>query len=876
MSFKNFRLSFSFFSVLLLLYGCNSGFKYDKSENSITVHQDMFTTEITVVDDAIIHVKKQLPDVPAREMPDFVTVLEPQLVDWKVLMGKDKLSIETSKLTVSISAQGEITYCSGAGEQLLSETNEGTFINPDHEAGYRVAQVFNAGDEGLYGLGQFQSDRMNWKNVPVRLEQFNQEIAVPVLISTNQYGLYWNNYSITDFNLPENEIEFTEVLDERLKIRKTTFTPEKSGNYNFFVLSLTPYSDPKSGKGSTDHLTKSSNQLNKNRQWGPVLVTIDGDTVIHYDTMWYPDSYSGEASLKAGQSYEIIFQNTDEQVPGRLLFNEPDLNKTSFTSLEGEAIDYYFIHGEDPVEVLSEYTRLTGYAPMFPKKAYGFWHCRETFRTQEELLTTARGYRSRNIPIDIMVMDWFFWPDLKGPTWDRSRFPDPKAMVDELLDLNYGAMSTVWPELPHKGIARKFGMEDSYMKGNSYIDFYDFSNHEKFYRMVSDSMLVYGFDAIWYDGSEPIRHPDPEHRTDFGTFRELANTYSLLMSKAVYEGMRKEYKDSVRVYNKTRSAFAGQQRYGNYLWSGDVAANWEQFRDQITAGTNFTMTGNPYWTTDIGAFFRDHVSKNNYFDNQYTNPEYKELLTRWFQFGTFNPIFRIHGYKSNTEVWNYGKEFENVARKFLDVRYTLMPYIYSEAWQVTREGKALMSPMAYYYPHDKSVWNIKYQFMFGKSMMICPVTEYKARERQVYLPEGNWYDYWTNELISGGKEITSAADLKSLPVFVKEGSIIPTGPKLQYATQPSEKPLLLKVYPGKDAFYTLYFDDNRTYNYEKGEYSEILIFYSEADKTITLERGNGDYIDFARAPEDFVIQVVGKDVNIKVKFDGNPVETQLK
>jgi alpha-D-xyloside xylohydrolase len=845
-----------------LFSGCQSSFDYEKKENSIFVYQDSITTEITIVDEAIVHVEKRVKGEQIKEYPDYVTILKPQNVEWTISEEKDLLSIYTSKLNVTLNTKGEIKYYSNDGKPLLNELIEGTYINNKENSPYKVSQSFKAGDEGLYGLGQFQSNRMNWKNVPVRLQQFNQEIANPVLISTNQYGIYWHNYSVTDFNSPKNEIQFTETSDKKLNIRKTTFTPKKTGTYNFFVLSETPFNKTK--------------KKNKNRRLGPVIVTVNSETVIHYDTMWYPDSFSGEILLEAGKEYEIVFQDTKAQSIGKLLYNEPDFNKTTFSSQQGTAIDYYFIHGKNPEEIITEYSNLTGKAPLFPKSSYGFWQCREAYQTQKGLLESARQYRKRKIPVDNIVQDWDYWPKgVKGPEWDRSEYPNPKEMTKELDEMNLNLMVSVWPTVSHKKLCAKYDLENYKLTGTDFIDFYDKSTHKKYYQMLSDSMFHAGVQSIWLDGSEPIFTPDPEHQTVVGKFKELANVYSLIVTKAMYQGHREEYPNE-RVFNLTRSAFAGQQRYGNTVWSGDVDGTWEQFSEQISAGLNFTMTGFPYWTTDIGGFFRDKNSGNSVYENQYTDPDFRELLARWFQFGTFSPIFRIHGYKTHTEIWNFGQEFEDIARKFIDLRYQLLPYIYSEAWKVTSQGKALMSPLVYQYPNDKNTWGIKDQFFFGESLLICPVTAYQARERKVYLPKGNWYNFWTGKKQEGGKHITAKAALNSLPIFVKEGTILPYGPKLQYATEVTNKPITLKIYPGKDAEYTLYFDDDKSYDYEKGIYSEINISYSELTKTVTLEKGNGNYLDFSKNHMKFKIEVIGTGIKSEIQFKGKTIQKELK
>jgi len=409
----------------------------------------------------------------------------------------------------------------------------------------------------------------------------------------------------------------------------------------------------------------------------------------------------------------------------------------------------------------------------------------------------------------------------KGPEWDPEKYPDPDAMVKELKDLNIKLMVSVWPEVRNKPLEEKYGLKK--IEGSNFIDIYDKEVAKQFYNVLSDSMFKKGVSSIWLDGTEPEGVHNTNVSTAVGTYTEVQNPYSLEVTRAVYEGRREEFPNE-RVFNLTRSAYSGQQRYGAASWSGDVEASWEQFSEQIPAGLNFIMAGIPYWTHDIGGFFRDSKSINREFDSQYTNPEYIELLTRWFQFGTFSPLFRIHGYVSETEIWRYNEEFETTARKFIDLRY--------------------------------------------QSIMVGFVTEYQKREKSMYFPKGDWYNYWTNEKIEGGKDQVVKAELNETPMFVKAGSIIPIGPKVQYATQKTETPLLLKIYPGKDAEYTLYFDDNESYDYEKGAYSEIQLRYSEANKTLELKKGTGDYINFKENSLKFVVEMIGNNDTTLIEFSG--------
>ncbi|MFI3282741.1 MAG: TIM-barrel domain-containing protein [Rikenellaceae bacterium] len=879
------RKLLSFMALSLFAVGCQSSFVHEvtKSDNGVVIQKDSLLIRVEVIDNGIVHVTKSVAGAPESTIPDYVTVLEPQGVKWSMRSKSDEVVIMTPELKVTIDADGIISYQKADGKHLVSESNEVTYIDPSKSTGNAVSQSFTVGDEALFGLGQYQSGIMNWKNVSVRMEQFNQEVAIPFLMSTNNYGIYWNNYSITDFNKAENEIIFgKELVDAKpievvkqsstttsskptthtetenviqakskikdaAKVREAKFTPDQTGYYTFFVKSN-----------------------NTNRMRGDIKLLVDGDPVINYTTIWVPTTYSGKKYLEAGKEYDMTFYNTGASIPGQVFYNKPDYNKTVFSSDYGSSIDYYIVAGDSPADVLALNNKLTGNAPMFNRKAYGFWQCRERYHDQAELLENAYEMRKREIPVDMIIQDWFYWPDgQKGPEWDRAKYPDAAAMAKEVHDLNMEIMVSVWPEVSNESVLKTYGVTDRRIGGKPALDVYDDKVGEAFYQMLSDSMFHNGINSIWLDGSEPSARPSVDAKTAVGDFGEVANTYSLRVSEAVYNGKRKEYPNE-RPVNLTRSAFVGQQRYGMVTWSGDTAGTWEQFEEQITAGVNFTMAGVPYWTHDIGGFFRDANSMNPIYDNQYTNPEYVELLARWFQFGAFCPIFRIHGYVSETEIWRYGAEFEAMARKFIETRYQLLPYIYSQAWGVTSKGRTLMSPVAYHYPHDKNTWIMKDQIFFGESMMVCLVTDYEQREKNIYLPKDIWYDFWTGEKMNEqcGRTLVDTP-FDSTPIYVRGGSIIPIGPKLQYADEPTEEPTLIRVYPGKDGEYTLYLDDNFTNDYERGVYSEVEFTYSEGRGELTISKGEGDYIDFTANPMTFVVEMVGQDGDQTVAFDGS-------
>ncbi|MFI3301952.1 MAG: TIM-barrel domain-containing protein [Rikenellaceae bacterium] len=879
-----------FIALAALAVGCQSNFVYEveKSDNGVSILKDDMIIKITVVDEDIVRVTKELADFSVPEIPDYVGLLDPQDVKWKLKESSNKVVITTDEIKVIVDKDGVIEYQTPSGKSYVAESADMTYINKERVDGNKLSQSFTVGDEALYGLGQYQSGIMNWKHVPVRLEQFNQEVAVPFVISTKNYGIYWNNYSVTDFNQAHNEIEFTadavittattaadvstvaassptthteveNVIQAKSKIkdptnvRETTFTPSKSGLYTFFVESA-----------------------KANRMRGNIRLVIDGDPVINYNTVWVPTTYSGVKELEAGKEYKVEFENSGTKIAGRVFYNEPDYGMTAFTSFGGYKIDYFIMVGDSPKDVLALNHKLTGKTPMFSRKTYGFWQCRERYHNQAELLENAREMRERKIPVDMIVQDWFYWPNkTKGCEWDRAKYPDPEAMAKEVNSLNMNLMVSVWPEIINDPMLEKYDLKDKKLGGINHLDFYDDTVGDKYYRMLSDSMFHIGVNSIWLDGTEPNRKPKDSFVTGVGLpFLDVTNPYSLLVTKAMYEGKRKEY-PTERVVNLARSGFTGQQKYGNVVWSGDVAGTWEQFEEQISAGLNFTMSGLPYWSHDIGGFFRDSKSMNPIYDDQYTNPEYKELLARWFQFGAFSPIFRIHGYVSQTEIWRYDEAFEAMARKFIDLRYTLLPYIYSEAWKITSEGSTLMSPLVYHYPEDKATWAVKDQLFFGENMMVCFATQYEQRQKEIYLPKGEWYDFWTGEKMAACGRVVVDTPYDSTPIYIKAGAIMPIGPKLQYADEPNDEPLLIKVYPGADGEYTLYFDDNFTNDYESGAYSEVEFEYSHSDGTLSIEKGDGDYIDFKRNPMIFKVEKVGGKGSQTVVFNGEKKDIKL-
>ncbi|WP_199898047.1 glycoside hydrolase family 31 protein [Marinilabilia salmonicolor] len=425
-------------------------------------------------------------------------------------------------------------------------------------------------------------------------------------------------------------------------------------------------------------------------------------------------------------------------------------------------------------------------------------------------------------------------------------------------------------------LGKEYVERNRFIPGTKWLDYFNPKTRQEYWNTLEENLFVHGVDAWWMDAVEPENDALKGTQTHIGPGNFYRLTYPLMVSKAVYEGQRETTSDK-RVCILTRSAFSGQQKYGMINWSGDVGGTWDGYRRQILAGLNFTITGLPYWTSDIGGFFRPGAS-------QYTDEGYHELLTRWFQWGTFNPIFRVHGYQSETEPWKYGQTVENNMRKMLHLRYRLIPYIYSEAWNTTNNGSTIMRPLVMDFRKDAEIVNHQYQYMFGNSFLVAPVTQPGASESEVYLPETtNWYDFWTGQLIEGGQTIFADAPLNQIPLFVKAGSIVPMGKIIQHTGEASADTLEIRIYKGADGSINLYEDEGENYNYEKGEFSVISFEYNEQDQTLTIADRKGQYPGYLKE-RIFNIVVVnencgtglakGQSVN-SVNYVGEKIEIRL-
>jgi alpha-D-xyloside xylohydrolase len=613
-----------------------------------------------------------------------------------------------------------------------------------------------------------------------------------------------------------------------------------------------------------------------------------------------------------GQSVTLLQQNKEVGLPVWLsnkgyavLWDNPsvaivDIGKAtagqlSWSSEAGDAVNYYFCYGPAADQAIADYRALTGAAPMFGKWAWGFWQSKERYQSQQELLNVAAQYRALGIPIDGIIQDWQYWPSLNQTTaaggwgshqFDPSRYPDPASLMSALHAENIHTLISVWAkfDVTSSGVSipnlqSLEAVNGAYPQVISYVapagqgkwyDPFQSAARSVYWQELSQKIFAYGWDGWWLDASEPELSGNwgefRNFNTAAGSGAKVFNAYPLMHTGAVYAGQRGQTSQK-RAIILTRSAYAGQQRNAAITWSGDLSSTWAVFAAQIPAGLNFVLSGIPYWNTDIGGFFSGDPS----------TAAYAELFTRWFQYGSFCPMFRVHGTNYAKEVWRFPSATQPILVNYINLRYRLLPYIYSVAWKVTNEGYTMMRPLVMDFGVDTQVKGIGNQFMFGPSLMVNPVTTAGATTRSVYLPAGTaWYDFWTGSTIAGGQTITASAPIQTMPLYVRAGSIVPMGPSIQYAMQ-SEDPIELRIYPGANGTFTLYDDEGDNYDYESGQRATIPFSWDDTAKTLAIGARQGSFpgmlaqrtfrIVFVRSGHGSDIAKVPADV--VVTYDGN-------
>jgi alpha-D-xyloside xylohydrolase len=566
---------------------------------------------------------------------------------------------------------------------------------------------------------------------------------------------------------------------------------------------------------------------------------------------------------------------------------EGDNTRFKYVSESGKMVDYYFFYGPGFDRIIDLYRTATGKAPMFPKWSFGLFQSQDRYKSEDEILTVKDNYRKNHIPVDVIVQDWYYWDPLPigSHIMNPARYPHPKQMIDELHKANIHAMISIWPvfgqhtddydDLKSKGFLTDITWDN--VVTHTFDTYYDAHNPkagQRYWEQARDSLIKrYGWDAWWVDQCEPDNGSllDERRKSNFsiGKGIDYFNTYSLEHTKWIYGGWRKDIPNK-RAFFLVRQAFAGQQRNATTLWSSDITCTFDSYKHQVPQGINACISGIPYWTSDIGGYHYKWGAPN------WAKPENRELFTRWFQYGTFCPIFRIHG-KGERALFsdNWDKSTKDILLNFDQLRYRLLPYIYSLAGKVHTDNYTMMRSLTFDFRNDTKVYNIPDQYMFGPAFMVCPVTDQLytgthavsgPKTRKVYLPASTtWYNFWTGEAANGGQTLDADAPIDIMPLYVKAGSIVPMGPVVEYATQKTNEPTELRIYPGANGQFKFYEDENDNYNYEKGSYATFNITWNDKLKTLTIGNTKGSFKGMAK-------QHVFKIVIVKA---GHGVATQV-
>lgn len=858
----------------------------------------------------------------------------------------ENVVLSTSAIRIDVDIEtGAISFKDKNG-QLLLKQNENAYqaLVPKLYNGapsYKLTQIFDAQEnEAYYGFGQHQQGIVNYRDRRVDLVQYNTEVAVPFFVSNKNYGILWDNYSITR----AGDIRDYEPLNALKLFAKTGEEGWLTSSYSLKnaseeVLFTQPVSEISYNWLTDQHKFPGQVKMNDAvvKYEGAIGSDVDGLYQLQlkyagYVKVWFEDqlvaSYWRQAwnpgsavvdlnirkNKRSNFKIEWIPDGTESYLGVTCLPPPTEATKNTFAlhSESGTAIDYYFIQGKDADEIISGYREVTGKAVLPPKWAMGFWQSRERYKTQDEILNTVKEFRSRKIPLDNIVLDWSYWKENQwgSQEFDLTRFPDADQMIKKLHDQNVKLMISVWPKfykeantynafndagfLFKRNIAD--GRRDWIAKGyqNTFYDPFNSNARTAFWELMSKKLYHKGIDAWWMDATEPDMHSNlsVEQRkelmtpTAIGSATTYFNAFPLQNAKTVYDGQRAESPEK-RVFILTRSAYAGSQRYAATTWSGDIASRWEDMKSQIGAGINFSLSGMPYWTMDIGGFSverRYERAKGDDLD------EWRELNTRWFQFGAFVPMFRVHGQFPFREVYNIAPADHPAYKSMLyynQLRYRLLPYIYSLAGKTYHEDYTIMRGLVMDFQNDLKVSSINDAYMFGPSLLINPVYDYKARSRKVYLPAGQgWYDFYTGKYFKGGQEINAEATYERMPVYVKEGSIIPVGPELQYTDEHKPNEITLYVYGGANATFSLYEDEGTNYNYEKGSFSTIKISYDASTGFLNLADRQGSYegmlsnrvfnIVYIDSMNTRTFNLNETKLNQKIKYDGKKINLKIR
>lgn len=887
-----------FLTVVVL--SCGQGSTYSVVENGIElVLPSQKSVRVTFVAEDIVKVEASA-DTEFDDSKSLIEVVEPGKIDFEVTESGASIEMKSAALVVSVNQNtGQVSYEDLEGRAIVSEDERSfTPITVEEKSGFAMSQSFDSPDnEALYGLGQHQADEMNYKGKNEELFQYNTKVSIPFILSTGNYGLLWDNYSLTRFGdeRPYSNIDQFTLYDKNGKEGGLTATYYDDKNSDHVFIEQVESTIDYENLETVEKFPKDFPFANAKIEWEGQLEADESgifrflcyyagytrlwvNDELQFDkwrTAWNPSVAKFNVDMKAGETYDVKLEWIPDggvsYIGLKALSPKPEAeqNQITFSSEMGQDIRYYFMAGNSIDEVISNYRTVTGKAQVMPKWSMGFWQSRERYKTQDELLDVLSTFRERHIPIDNIVVDWSYWPkDAWGShDFDLDRFPDAEGMIDEIHDKNAQVMISVWPKFYHttdhykafdeKGWMYTRAIEDSVRDWiypgyiGSFYDAYSEGARELFWDQIKTKLYDKGFDAWWMDASEPdiLSNASIPYRkalstpTALGPSTEYFNAYALMNAKGIYEGQREENNDE-RVFILTRSGFAGIQKYGAVTWSGDIGTRWEDMKAQVSAGINFAMSGLPYWTQDIGGFCVEKRYESAV-EGSEDMKEWRELNARWYQFGAFVPLFRVHGQFPYREVFNLAPEEHPMYESQLyynKLRYQLMPYIYSLAgWTYTRDY-TMMRGLAMDFTQDQNVYDIGDQYLFGPSLMVCPVTEYMARSRQVYLPESaGWYDVYTGEYLKGGQTIDAAAPYERMPMYARAGSILLNGPEIEYTDEKPADPITIMVFAGADASFDLYEDEGTNYDYEQGLFTTIPITWDDAARELTIGDRKGSF-----------------------------------
>jgi len=889
----------------------------ERTPTGIVVHPKQGpAVRLQVYPDGIIRVTES-PTAASDVAPSLMVKAKPVANAYR--LDDERLSpiirLNTGKSTAEVDGvTGIVRFRNDpAGKVVLATSGPPSFApaSAEGQSWLSISQQFNrATDEGFYGLGQHQNGQMNYNGEDVVLAQHNMDVAIPFVLSTHGYGLLWDNDSVTRFGDPKpytyaggpgdglivnggqgwvatyaangktiaqrNEPTIRlQYLEDLNRWPAGTRTPDMQQTVAGLHVSWQGSIVPRSGG------------LHRFRLYGSSYfkVFVDGKEVLdRWRQNWNPWYHNFDLQLAAGQPHKLRIEWDPDSGYIALLHDDPrpeaDRHSLTLTSDYARTVDYYFIPGRSMDELIAGYRALTGKAPILPKWAYGFWQSRQRYETQDQLLGVLHEYRKRNLPLDNIVQDWLYWPqDQWGcQCFDKTRFPDPKAMVDDVHSNGAHIMISVWAKF-YKGISNYNALElingmldrmsnprpdepkdPNYLKWmyldwvgpgyfNAFYDPYSPKARDLYWRQIRQGIESKGFDAWWLDSDEPDFHsnlsPDETARrmgpTALGPAAPYFNSYPLVHVDGVHDHQLAD-KPDIRPFILTRSGFGGIQRDSAAVWSGDVASRWDNLREQISAGINFSISGDPNWSHDIGGYTMEP---------RFLHPtpadlaEWRELNTRWFQFGAFSPIFRSHGENIKREIFEISSEGSPTYDSMVwydRLRYRLMPYIYTLGADTYFKDGTIMRALVMDFESDRRAWNIADEYMFGAAFLVAPVTKYKARSRKVYLPaDTRWYDFYSGRTVRGGQTIEAAAPYERMPLFVRAGSIVPIGPAIQHTGNNSHSPVTLDVYTGANGSFSLYEDDGISRQYLDGQYSRIPLTWNEVLKTLTIgaREGNG-------------------------------------